>query len=499
MKKKQLRSTGIKSGIFIPFFTLFTFGLYAQSVRWTSSTEKKKWDEKTVKLENKGTQKVDLEVNKEDFIITFNAWGTCFNEKGWDALNLLPRKQQESILDNLFSPDGDLRISMGRFSMNANDYARDWYSCDEVDGDFQLKYFNIERDKTSIIPFIKAAQAYNPDMKFWISPWSPPSWMKINHYYSVVSNETYNNLDPKLNHLLYEGSNVKNENVFPQQAAVNDYLIQDPRYLTTYANYFCKFITAYKEQGIPVSTVMFQNEPWSYTPYPGCAWTPKGIIKFNAEYLAPALKAQHPGTSLIFGTINSNRYDAVDEVLSDPRIPQTFEGVGFQWEGGQILPKIRAKYPNYKYVQTESECGWGSFDWGAAEHTFGLINHYLGNGCEEYTFWNAILCDEGVSGWGWKQNALIRVDSKNKNVIYTPEYYAVKHYTQFIPKGSKVMVFKENKESKTPVMAVSNPQGKYVVFAGNFNNEERDLNIKINGKFLSVKLPAHSLNTFQMK
>lgn len=39
--------------------------------------------------------------------------------------------------------------------MNANDYARDWYSCDEVSGDFQLKYFSIERDKKTIIPFCK--------------------------------------------------------------------------------------------------------------------------------------------------------------------------------------------------------------------------------------------------------------------------------------------------------------------------------------------------------
>ena len=59
---------------------------------------------------------------------------------------------------------------------------------------------------------------------------------------------------------------------------------------------------------------------------------------------------------------------------------------------------------------------FGDFDWKAAEHTFNLINHYLGNGCEEYTFWNAILCDEGTSGWGWKQNALIHVDSKTEAV-----------------------------------------------------------------------------------
>lgn len=119
------------------------------------------------------------------------------------------------------------------------------------------------------------------------------------------------------------------------------------------------------------------------------------------------------------------------------------EGVGFQWWGGQVLPEIRKKYPNYKYMQTENECGSGTFDWKAAEHTFNLINHYLGNGCEEYTFWNAILCDEGTSGWGWKQNALIRVDSKTGAATYTPEYYAVKHFSNKVVSGTKVLQYKE--------------------------------------------------------
>lgn len=480
-------------------FILTAMAVNAQDFTWISSTEGNTWKQAGVKLQKNSSANQSLEVNTKDALLTFKAWGTCFNELGWDAINLLPRKQQETILSQLFSPDGDLRLNMGRFSMNANDYSRDWYSCDEVDGDFQLKYFNIDRDKTTLIPYIKAAQAYNPDMTFWISPWSPPSWMKINHYYSVVSNNQFNKMSPQSDIALYEGNNIKKEDVFPKQLTVNDYLIQDPRYLKAYANYFCKFISAYKEQGIPITKAMFQNESWSYTNYPGCAWTAEGIIRFNTEYLAPALKEKHPDVSLYLGTINTNRYDVVDQVLSDSRMSQTIKGVGFQWEGGQILPRLREKYPQYKYVQTESECGWGSFDWSAAEHTFGLINHYLGNGCEEYTFWNAILSDDGVSGWGWKQNALIRVNSKSKKVTYSPEYFAVKHYTHFIVPGSKLLAFRNNKDEKMPVLVATNPQGKYIILAGNFNRNSKELKVKVGERYLNVTLQPHSLNTFQMK
>lgn len=50
--------------------------------------------------------------------------------------------------------------------------------------------------------------------------------------------------------------------------ATQDYFIQDPRYLQAYANYFCKFIDAYKEQGVNIDMIIYQNEAYSYTPYP---------------------------------------------------------------------------------------------------------------------------------------------------------------------------------------------------------------------------------------
>lgn len=473
--------------------------LHAQTFTWIQSTDKQEWKQSSVKATSKTTETPLIEVLPGKSIVTFRHWGTCFNEKGWDALNLLAAGRQKEILEKVFSPDGDLKISMGRIPMNANDYARDWYSCDEVDGDFQLKYFNIDRDKSTLIPYIKAAQRYNPNMTFWTSPWSPPSWMKVNHYYSVRSDAKVNRMNPQSDIVLFEGNQVKDKNVFPQTLAVNDYFIQDPRYLQAYADYFGKFVTAYAGEGIPISTVMFQNESWSYTNYPGCAWTAEGIIRFNTEYLAPTMKKQHPGVKVYLGTINTNRYDVVDKVLSDSRMSQTIQGVGFQWEGGQILPRLRAKYPDYKYVQTEGECGWGSFDWRAAEHTFERINHYLGNGCEDYTFWNAILADNGVSGWGWKQNALIRVDSQTRTFTYTPEYYAVKHYSHFITNGTEIVAYKSQGTDKLPVLVAKTVSKKYVVMAGNFNTEKRNVSLKVAGKYLNVTLPGHSLNTFVMK
>ena len=492
--KTTLRRLGMLGG-----FLVGLSGMYAQSVTWISSTDNDVWKENKAKLQANTGNTPLISVDGTENIQVFQKWGTCFNELGWDALNMLPIEEQEAVLNNLFSPNGDLRFTMGRIPMNANDYAREWYSCDEVPGDFQLKYFNIDRDKTSLIPYIKRALRANPDIAFWASPWSPPSWMKINHYYSVKSKPGANQLPAEAEVALYEGVENQDKKFYPRQVTENDYFIQEPRYLQTYANYFCKFVSAYKEQGIAISRVMFQNEPWAYTIYPSCAWTPEGIIRFNVEYLAPTMKKQHSNVQIFLGTLNTNRLDQVEKILSGPRMKDAVEGVGVQWWAGQILPKLREKYPNYKYMQTENECGSGTFDWKAAEHTFNLINHYLGSGCEEYTIWNAILCDAGASGWGWKQNALVRVDSKTGSATYTPEYYAVKHFSNKVVAGTKVLQYKEKGEEKLPAMVLLTPENKYLVVAANFNDEPKNLTVKLGSKYLDVTLKAHSFNTFSVK
>ena len=165
---------------------------------WYETTDGSPWVEKSVKLSRKAASEPVVNISGKEDGVTFKAWGTCFNELDGDALAMLAPAGREEIYHNLFAPDGDLRFTRGRLSMNANDYSRGWYSCSPVAGDFGLKYFNIERDKETIIPMIHAAQRHNPAMTFWVSPWCPPAWMKINGDYPVVSSR-YNNL-PK--HLL---------------------------------------------------------------------------------------------------------------------------------------------------------------------------------------------------------------------------------------------------------------------------------------------------------
>ena len=475
----------------------------AQSFTHYVTSEQQSWVKaKTAKATKTAMGTIAVETNAEKPIVTFRRWGTTFNELDWKALQMLKAEEREDIMRRTFAPDGELRFSLGRITMNANDYSDGWYQCDSVPGDFKLKYFNINRDLQNTIPYIKLAQKYCPDMTFWMSPWSPPAWMKINHDYPVQSNR-YNTMDRRQDYLLFgDGDRSDNEQMkpdrhrFPRRLAVQDYFIQDPRYLQAYADMFCRFIDLYHEQGIDITMVMYQNEAYSYTPYPGCPWTPEGIIRFNSQYLAPTLQKKHPKVELCLGTFNTNRYEHVRDLLANKELANCVKGIGFQWEGGQILPRIRAEHPEYRYISTESECGNGRMDWQGGEHTFQLINHYLGNGCSEYNNWNLVLTDNGRSPWGWNQNALVRVDSKNHTYSYRPEYYAYRHYSQFIRQGAKVIGCREAGQERIPVLVAQTPKGKYIVVAGNLSNDTATVTVALGKKYLNISLAPHTMNTF---
>jgi glucosylceramidase len=267
--------------------------------------------------------------------------------------------------------------------------------------------------------------------------------------------------------------------------------------------------------------VMYQNEAYSYTPYPGCAWTAEGTIRFNRDYLAPTLREKHPEVKLYLGTFNTNRQDYVEKIVKSltpnpspkergvdtdaTKDTLIIQGLGFQWEGRENLDFMREHHPDLHMVSSESECGNGQMDWRAGEHTFYLLHEYIGRGCDEYYNWNFILCDQGRSAWGWKQNALVQVITsptgggrEGATYRYTPEYYAYKHFSHFVEPGSTLLAFYPIKEGLQAIV-FQRPDGKRVVICGNTNNETRELSIPVGKRYLNVTLAAHSFNTFVEK
>ncbi len=494
-------------------FAALVTGVNAQELKALqfTTTQKDVWTIKKAEVSTTVIGKPQAVFSTSDVMSTFQAWGTCFNELDWYAIQRLTPAAQEEYYERMFSPTGDLRFALGRIPVGASDYAgpedfydpsvfhqrnepiklsESWYSCDEMpegETDFNMEHFTIERDKKHIIPFIKKAMEQNPNMTFWCSPWSPPQWMKKSHHYS--NRAGYGN-----------GLDV----TYPSYTSTQ--FIMEPDYLNAHALYFSKFITEYGKEGIPITGMCYQNEAYTCNYYPNTSWEATSTAIFNADYLIPYMRKHHPGVKIWLGTMNTNHVDDVYEVIlnyrsksSDPdfagkKLSELFDGIGFQWEGRDAIGEMRKRYPDLEFIQTESECGNGTFDWGAGAHTFELIHHYLNNGCVTYTNWNSILGGNGRGPFmNWWQNGLLHLDINKGVAYYTPEFYAYKHYSHFIGDGTKIL----RKSSGQPlVLAAKQPDGTIIVVVGNENSNERSLTFSVDDKYMSVTVPANSYNTF---
>jgi len=164
---------------------LATSALFAQSkVEWVATSQTTQWQTQKGIKTSPGIGNPDVEIRLDQPQQTIEGFGACFNELGWTSLSLLSKKDRESILKELFAPNKGANFTICRMPVGANDFSRQWYSYNETEGDFEMKNFSIANDFETLIPFIKNAQKYNPTLKLWASPWSPPTWMKYNKHYA---------------------------------------------------------------------------------------------------------------------------------------------------------------------------------------------------------------------------------------------------------------------------------------------------------------------------
>ncbi|SBV97378.1 glycoside hydrolase family 30 protein [uncultured Dysgonomonas sp.] len=472
-----------KTNLFIIALSFLSMGACtSQKANWISTTADNAWQYKAgVILENTPKTADYYEIMVDNPDQTIEGFGTCFNELCWDAIQLVDKAKQEEILRNLFDPEDGLNFTFCRTSIAANDYSREWYSYNETDGDFEMKNFSIERDKETVIPFIKSALALNPDIKLWASPWSVPTWMKTNKYYANQSGPC-NDLPKEKEVPLY-----------------NDQVIQKPEYLQALALYYSKYLDAYKKESIDISMIMYQNEAFTFSQWPNGSWKPQSIADFNMKYLGPHLAETHPEVEIYAGTFNTSDPQVYEAVLNHPDSKKYIKGVGVQWEGRDIFPKLRELYPGFKLMQSESECGWGDFSWKHAEHTFNLMKRYINGGANSYMNWNSVLKDDGSSTWCWKQNALIRIMSDTKEVIYTPEYYVYKHVISMVPNGSKRLPVESANGKEPNMLAFKTPGNDIILIAANYEETPVGVSIKVNDDYMSVNLEPKSFNTFVIK
>lgn len=389
---------------------------------------------------------------------TWNGFGGCFNEMGWEAMSVLKPEQRQALLKEFFGEGDSCRFNTCRLPIGANDYATSWYSLNEHEGDHEMQHFNIERDQRVLIPYIKEAMAMEPNLELFASPWSPPTWMKKPQAYNYGR------------------------------------LIQTDENLKAYALYFKKFVEAYAQEGLHISQVHVQNEPNSDQKFPSCVWRGAEMRDFIKKHLGPLFETSGLDCGIGLGTIERDDFkEWALTAMADPDCRKYIDAIGYQWAGKGSVQRTHQAFPETMIIQTENECCGGLNSWENAEYVFSLFQHYINNGVNAYVYWNMVLAPGGESTWGWHQNAMVTVAPESGSITFNPEFYVMKHFSRYIQRGA-VRHLLTGAWSANGV-AFKNPDGSKVMVVNNPLDSEQVLVVDGAGESESLLMPAHSFST----
>lgn len=427
-----------------------------KSGTWIASTERRPWQSGgPLGSTRKGDVNLALDGRQDQ---VWEGFGGCFNELGWLALQSLRGLDRNRILDALFDPEDGCRFNLARLPIGASDYAAEWYSLNEVEGDLAMKHFSIARDRGCLIPYIRSALRRQPRLKLFASPWSPPTWMKHPRAYNYGT------------------------------------MIWKPEILEAYALYLACFVKAYQREGLVIHQVHVQNEPVADQKFPSCLWTGAQLRDFIRGHLGPMFRQERVRAEIWLGTLNTDDYNGYTlTCLSDPLARAFIAGVGYQWAGKAAVHRTHTSWPDLRIWQTENECGDGRNTWEYARYIFGLVQHYISGGANAYVYWNMVLKDGGLSTWGWRQNSMITVNPETRTWAFTPEYHVMRHFAQFIDRDAYRLLL--TGEWAGNAVAFLNPDDSRVLVIQNPLPEARRMVLADGDRLVTALLPPDSFNS----
>ena len=138
----------------------------------------------------------------------------------------------------------------------------------------------------------------------------------------------------------------------------------------------------------------------------------------------------------------------------------------------------------------------------------------FGNGTGGFCDWNLLLSEQGgpfhnrsaksvaVAGVVFEDksrgcHAPILYDNETKQLVYTPIYYYIGHFSKYIERGAvRIATTKYNENIHT--CAFKNPDGKIVLVMFNVTGDEMQAVVRHNDVCTTVNLEAHSAATIMM-
>ncbi len=415
---------------------------------------------------------VAIFVNPAKTFQTFMGIGGAVTDASAEVYATLPAEKQQAFLKSYFDKTEGIGYSLIRTTIHSCDFSSESYTY-VSDEDKELGTFNIDHDKKHRIPLIKKIiETAGGNIPLYVSPWSPPAFMKDNK------------------NMLRGGKLL-------------------PEFYPSWALYYTKFIKAYEELDIPIWGLTIQNEPMATQTWESCIYTAEEERDFLKNHLGPTLKKEGLGDKkIIMWDHNRDLINHRAEViLSDPDASQYVWGIGFHWyetwTGGEPmftnLDQLNESYPDKNLIFTEG-CN-EKFDstkyqyWPNAERYGKSMINDFNQGTVAWTDWNILLDETG--GPNHVNNlcfAPVHADTRSGELIYTPSYYYIGHFSKFIRPNAKRV---GTASSRSALLSTSflNEDGTMVTVVMNMTDKPVTYKIYVDSYAVEEEIMAHAIQT----
>jgi len=402
-------------------------------------------------------------LNPSQTFQTMDGFGYTLTGGSAMLIHQMSNNARTQLLTELFDTTAGIGVSYLRISIGASDLDDHVFSYDDVpegETDPNLDQFSLNPDKQYLIPVLQQILKINSNILILGSPWSAPTWMKTNH--SAI------------------GGSLK------------------PEYYGTYANYFVKYITGMKAEGIPIDAITVQNEPLHPGNNPSMFMPAHEQDEFVKNFLGPAFERNNLKTKIIIYDHNADRPDYPMSILDDTAAVKYIDGSAFHLYGGEIdaLTKVHDAHPDKNLYFTEQWIGApGDFATDLAWHTEQLMIGAPRNWCKTVLQWN-LAADPNQNphtDQGGCTSCLGAITINGDNVTRNPAYYIIAQSSEFVKPGSFRMA--SNIPDNLPNVAYLTPSGKIAVLVFNKSDQLTRFVIVNGNKQVTVSLNGKSAAT----
>ena len=447
--------------------TIMVYSTSKESDDRLALTNKLQFSESSQPLETE----IAVFVNPEKQFQKFIGIGGAITDASAEVFAKLSKDKQNELINAYYGVDG-IDYSLLRTTIHSCDFSSGSYTYIE-EGDKELESFSIEHDKQYRIPMIKRAMASASDsLLFYVSPWSPPAFMK------------------------------GKENMLKGGKLL-------PEYYQSWASYYAKFIKAYEAEGMAIWGLTIQNEPMAVQTWESCVYTAEEERDFLKNYLGPTLEKEGLGDKNI--VVWDHNRDLISHrantIFGDPEAAKYAWGIGFhwyeRWAGGESmwdnLRNVKESFPEKNLMFTEGcieafvEADYQR--WANGERYGKSMINDFNCGTAGWTDWNILLDHTGgpnhVGNYCFSP---IHADTRTNELIYTPSYYYIGHFSKFVRPGARRV---STTCSRSYLVSTSfiNEDGKMVTVVMNDTEEAITYKMIVGEHETSLEIPAHGIQT----